>query len=46
MSPLNKENEKLRADHETAALDLEMLSAEIQEIKEGRKKRTRPARNS
>ncbi len=34
---LEQENEKLRADHETAALDLEMLSAEIQEIKEGRK---------
>lgn len=32
---LEQENERLRADHKKAALDLEMLSAEIQEIKEG-----------
>lgn len=31
---LRQENNKLRADHEKAALDLEMLSAEIQRLRE------------
>ena len=34
---LEQENENLRADHAQAAFDLEMLSAEIQQIKEGQK---------
>ena len=34
---LKQENENLRADHAQAAFDLEMLSAEIQQIKEGQK---------
>ncbi len=32
---LKQENDKLRDDHQQAALDLEMLSAEIHQIKEG-----------
>ncbi len=32
---LEQENDKLQADHQQAALDLEMLSAEIHQIKEG-----------
>ena len=32
---LQEENAKLRADHQQAAFDLEMLGAEIQQIKEG-----------
>ena len=34
---LEQENDKLRAGHEQAAFDLEMLSAEIQQIKEGQR---------
>lgn len=32
---LQQENDKLRADHQKTAFDLDMLSAEIQQIKEG-----------
>jgi len=34
---LKQENERLQAENEKAAMDLEMLSAEIQQIKEGQK---------
>lgn len=34
---LERENEKLRTGHEKAAFDLEMLSTEIQQIKDGQK---------
>ena len=34
---LERENDKLRSEHEQAAFDLEMLSAEIQQIKDGQR---------